>query len=1018
MKNKGFIQVITILLLLASIYQLSFTLKTRSVENKAEAKAEQMFPDNAMLADSFAKAYLDSMGPKEIFNIGIANFTYQECKENELNLGLDLQGGMNVILEVETSEVIKNMAGKTRDQAFLTAFDKAQSRYLGQQNFVDLLAEEYNAASPDGKLASIFYNRGLENELPNGFESSNQEIYDYLKRESESAISNAFEIISTRIDKFGVAQPNVQRLDNGRILVELPGVDDPERVRKILQSSAKLEFWNVFPNYKGYEYLEAVNKIVYGVNKLNEVDTTDTEEESLAPVEETTAAAEDSTTSEVGDLGSLDNTGELTPDSAAGDSVEKSREELQKENPVLSKLVPNVANEGQNWANSAEIGFVDARDVATFEAYFNREDVRAALPSILQFKFGFKPVQIEGRDFYAIYALKSNQSGEPALAGDVITDARPSRQDNLQLAVSMTMNQEGTKEWKRITREASQKNPKEAVAIVLDNLVYSAPTVQNEIPNGSSVITGGFDQKEATDLSNILKAGKIDAKVNIAGETTVGPSLGAKAIRAGLISLAVGFILVIIFMVLYYGKAGLYADIALLANLIFIIGVLAGLHAALTLPGMAGLVLTIGMAVDANVLIFERVREELQAGKSLKGAIREGYSGAYSSIIDANITTIIAGIILWVLGKGPVMGFAVILVIGILSSLFTSIFLTRWFIERDIDKNRETTFYSNFSKAISIKLNAINWDFITKRKIFYIVSGLIIAAGVVSLATKGLSTGVEFKGGWSYVVEIEDANVADIRTALNDGIKAVSEKNNITEDATNEVKTYGAGGQYKITTTYLINSSDSSAASQVEDALVSSLKSFDFAKEDILSINKVGPTIAKDIKVRSGWAIAFAIIGMFLYILVRFRNVGFSLGATVAIFHDVLIVFSLYSILWGLLPFELSIDQAFIAAILTVVGYSINDTVVVFDRVREFLGINKHEKDFVPIINRAINTTLSRTLITSLTTLLVILILFIFGGEGLKGFTFALLVGVAVGTYSSVCIATPVLVDYMKKFGK
>lgn len=999
MKNKGFIQVITILLLLASIYQLSFTFKTRAVENKAKAKAERMFSDNKLAADSMAKAYLDSMGPKEVYNLGIANFTYQECKENELNLGLDLQGGMNVTLEVETSNVIKSMAGKTTDQGFLAAFDKAKTRFNGQTNFVDLLAEEYNEANPDGKLAAIFYRKGLENELPNGFESNNQEIYDYLKRLDESAVSNAYEIIGTRIDKFGVAQPNVQRLDNGRILVELPGVDDPERVRKILQSSAKLEFWNVFPNFKGYEYLEQVNKIVYGVSKLN--DSTSVEESADEVVADT---------SDAGDLGSLE--GDLladdSQDSTVSDSAAKSREEIQAENPVLSKLVPNVANEGKNWANSAEIGYIDARDVKAFESYFAREDVIASLPSNLFFKFGFKPVQIEGRDFYAIYALKSNRDGEPALAGDVITDARPSRQDNLQLAVSMTMNQEGTKAWKRITADASKVNPKECVAIVLDNLVYSAPTVQNEIPNGSSVITGGFDQKEATDLSNILKAGKIDAKVNIAGETTVGPSLGAKAIRAGLLSLAVGFILVIVFMVIYYGKAGLYADIALLANLVFIIGVLAGLHAALTLPGMAGLVLTIGMAVDANVLIFERVREELQAGKSFKNAIKDGYAGAYSSIIDANITTIIAGVILWILGKGPVMGFAVILVIGILSSLFTSIFLTRLFINRDIEKGRETSFYSGFSEKLSIKLNAIDWDFIGKRKIFYIVSGIIIAAGIVSLATKGLSTGVDFKGGWSYVVNIDNSNASDIRAALNDGIK----------DANNEVKTYGAQGQYKVTTSYLINSSDSAAASKVENAIETSLKSFGFSRDDILSSNKVGPTIAKDIKVKSGWAIGFAILGMFLYILIRFRNVGFSLGATTAIFHDVMIVFSLYSILWGILPFELSIDQAFIAAILTVVGYSINDTVVVFDRVREFLQLNRHEKDMSPVINRAINTTLSRTLITSLTTLLVILILFIFGGEGLKGFTFALLIGVAVGTYSSVCIATPIVVDYLKRIKK
>ena len=996
MNNKGFIQVITVFLLLASIYQLSFTFRTKSIESKAKAYATKMYSDDEAAAALAEKAYLDSMGPEKVYNLGIVEFTYQECKENELNLGLDLQGGMNVTLEVETPTVIESMAGNAKDPAFTAAFEAAKRDYLGQRNFVDVLAEKYDAANPNGKLASIFYKKGLENELPNGFDSDNKEVYDYLKRESESAISRAFEIISTRIDKFGVAQPNIQRLDNGRILVELPGVDDPERVRKILQSSAKLEFWNVFPNYKGYEYLEQVNKIVYGVSSLEDKDST---------AKKDTKVDGDSSANTAGQEGSLEegSLSSATKDTTGKDSASKSTAQIQAENPVLSKLIPNVANEGKNWANSAEIGFVEAKDRDQYIAWFNRDDVKASLPNNLFFKFGFKPVKIEGRDFYAIYALKADREGNPALAGDVITDARPSRQDNLQLAVSMSMNQEGTKAWKRITADASKQNPKECVAIVLDNLVYSAPTVQGEIPNGSSVITGGFDQKEATDLSNILKAGKLPAPAKIAGESTVGPSLGARAIKAGLISLAIGFILVIIFMIVYYGKAGLYADIALLANLVFIIGVLAGLHAALTLPGMAGLVLPIGMAVDANVLIFERIREELQGGKSFKNAVKDGYSGAYSSIIDANITTIIAGVILWVLGKGPVMGFAVILVIGILSSLFTSIFLTRLFIERDIAKGKETSFFTSLTEKFSVSINNINWDFIGRRKIFYMVSGVIILAGIVSLAFKGLSTGVDFKGGWSYIVQIDNSNATDIRTDLNKGIKG-----------NNEVKTYGTNNQYKITTSYMIDSKDELADEKVETAIINSLSKFKVEKSDILSSSKVGPTIAKDIKVRSTWAVIIAIIGMFLYILVRFRNVGFGAGATAALFHDVLIVFSVYSIFWGILPFELSIDQAFIAAILTVVGYSINDTVVVFDRVREFLSIHKHENNISGVINNAINTTLSRTLITSLTTLLVVAILFVFGGEGLRGFTFALLVGIGVGTYSSVCIATPIVTDFLK----
>ena len=997
MNNKGFIQFITVLLLLASAYQLSFTFVTNSVEKSAASEAASMYPNSTVQKDSFEHRYLDSMSQEKVFP-GLG-FTYQECKENELNLGLDLQGGMNVTLEVETPAVIEAMANNTTDQAFLAAFKKSKKEYLGQQNFVDLLAKNYNAENPDGKIVGIFYGKGLKAELPNEYNSSNEEVFDYLKRESESAISRAFEIISTRIDKFGVAQPNVQRLDNGRILVELPGVDDPQRVRDLLQSSAKLEFWKVFPNYKGFEYLEQVNKIVYGVNQLNNIGDEDAQEDEQQVEDDTTKGKD-------GDLFGDDLL--ASNDSLGNDSVQKSREEIQRENPVLSKLVPNVANEGKNWAQSAEIGYIDVNDVEDFKTYFARKDVLAALPSNLYFKFGFKPIKIEGKDFIALYALKSGRGGQPALAGDVITDARPTRQDDLNLAVSMQMNQEGTSVWRRITKEASSSSPKECIAVVLDDQVYSAPTVQGEIPNGSSVITGNYELDEATDLANILKAGKLPAPAKITGETTVGPTLGARAINAGLISLAVGFLLVIFFMIVYYGKAGLYADIALLVNLVFIIGVLAGLHAALTLPGMAGLVLTIGMAVDANVLIFERIREELQAGKSFKMAIKDGYSGAYSSIIDANITTIIAGVILWVLGKGPVMGFAVILVIGILSSLFTSIFLTRLLIDNDIKKSKETSFYSSMSEKIGHRLNTINWNFIGKRKTFYIISSILIIVGIASLVTKGVSTGVDFKGGWSYVVNVEDASTAQIKEALTAKFT----------DANTEVKTYGSANQYKVTTSYMIDNKDADAGAKVESALVSALGSYNVTGGDILSSSKVGPTIAKDITVRSTWAIALAIIGMFLYILVRFRNVGFSLGATTAIFHDVLVVFSLYSILWGILPFELSIDQAFIAAILTVVGYSINDTVVVFDRVREFLGQNRRESDQSQVINKAINSTLSRTLITSLTTLLVILILFVFGGEGLKGFTFALLVGVAVGTYSSVCVATPIVVDFMKRFKK
>lgn len=993
MKNRGFVKGITVLLILACIYQLSFTFKVRSVEKKAEAKAKMHSPDVAV-QKAFKKAYLDSMRNVPIYNLGIGKFTYQECKEKELNLGLDLKGGMNVTLEISAPDIIRLMSGNTTNESFNKALNEAEKEFLGQQNFVDLLAAKYNAIAPNEKLAPIFYSKELESELPNKFESSNAEIFSYIKIETDRSIDRAFEILTARIDKFGVSQPNIQKLDNGRILVELPGVDDPARIRTILQSSAKLEFWNVFPNYEAFKFLESANSILAG-QKLTEKEDTANGADLLNSV--------DALTSEI-DTAKKETTslteGSLDAESATGDTTadgQKTPEQLQKENPLLALLIPNITQDGQNWGGGAHVGFVPTNKMAEFEEFLSRPEVKALMPSNLQWKWAFKSWEDKG-EFFQLYALKSNRDGNPAMEGDVITDARPARQPSGEMKVSMTMNQEGARAWKLITAAASKQNPKESVAIVLDNLVYSAPTVQGEIPNGMSEISGDFTQRDADDLSNILKAGKLPAKVRITGENTVGPTLGQKSINSGLTSLIIGFLLVVVFMVLYYGKAGLYADIALLINLILIIGVLSGLGAALTLPGMAGLVLTIGMAVDANVLIFERVREELLSGKSHKVAVKDGYAGAYSSIIDANITTLIAGGILWFLGKGPVMGFAVILVIGILSSLFTAIYLTRVFVEMDSDKDKQTSFFSSISKNW---VKDWNLNLIAKRKLFYMISGAVILVGIVSMVTRGISTGVDFKGGWNYVIKVDGANASDIKSALD-----------VTFNANNEVKTYGESNQFRVTTTYLINSMDQDATEKVERALVTALDKYNFTDADILSSNKVGPTIAKDIKVRSSWAIIIALIGMFLYIAVRFRKWAFGVGATVALFHDVLIVFSLFSLLNGILPFALDLDQAFIAAILTVVGYSINDTVVLFDRIRDYLGIRKDDEVEEPV-NIAINKTLNRTIITSLTTLLVVLVLFLFGGQGLKSFTFTLLIGVVVGTYSSLCIASPVVVDIL-----
>ncbi|MCB9245750.1 MAG: protein translocase subunit SecDF [Flavobacteriales bacterium] len=991
MKNRGFIRFVTILLAIVSIYQLSFTLVTRNAEKKARAHATE--------TGRRYKDVIDSMRSETILNLGIAKFTYQECKQREINLGLDLQGGMNVTLEVSVPELVQALADNDQDPQFQQALKEAQADYLGQRNFIDIFAEKYEKLNPETGLARIFYRKERKEVLPNQYNSTNKEVYDWLKEESSASVSRTYKILKTRIDQFNVTQPNVQLLDNGRISVELPGVDNPERIRKVLQSSAKLEFWQVYRNYEAFDFLNEADKVIAARLDLEreESDSAGDAGSSLKPVEEQTTSLQPVA------LG--DSTGAVTPagdsnavaggDTAAADSAQQlTREEYLLKNPLVARLIPNADQTNNQWNPSAPIGYVARKDMDFFNKWLKDPEVRSAIPDDVHFRWSYKPT--DDGTFYMLYALKASADNKPALEGDVVTNARPTLDQVGNYKVSMSMNKQGAKEWRIIT--ANAKDNKDPVAIVLDSMVYSAPAVQDEIPNGQSEISGNFTVEDAEDLSNILKAGRLDAPTRIVEESVVGPSLGKEAIRAGQFSLVIGFVLVIVFMLLYYNRAGAYAVVALLANLFFILGVLSGYGAALTLPGMAGLVLTIGMAVDANVLIFERIKEELLSGKGFKAAVKNGYQAAYSSIIDANITTLIAAMILMSFGKGPVAGFAIILFIGILSSLFTAIFLTRLFVEWDISRGVDTPFTTSISKNL---FGNVNWEFIGKRKIFYTISGIVIALGIVSMFTRGLSTGVDFKGGWSYVVQLDEkANTQDIRNSLNQVIPE-----NV------EVKTYGTNNQYKITTSYRIDDQSETAGDEVQAAIVKGLAKFNVTEDNLLSESKVGPTIAEDIKVDSSWAIILSLIGMFLYIVVRFRKWGYGLGATIALFHDVLIVFSIYSLLYGIVPFTLDIDQAFIAAILTVVGYSINDTVVVFDRVREFLGTHKYEKDSAGVINSAINQTLSRTLVTSLTTLLVVVILFLFGGEGLKGFTFALLVGIGVGTYSSICIATPVVVD-------
>jgi len=999
MKNKGFIRFVTILLAVVSIYQLSFTLVTRNVEAKAKAYAED--------SGQRIKDVIDSMRSVEVYNLGIAQFTYQECKQREINLGLDLQGGMNVTLEVSVPSLVDALADKDEDPQFRKALEEAQAEYNGQQNFIDLFASKYELLNPGKGLARIFYRKERKEALPNQYNSTNEEIYEWMKSESNASISRTFEIIKTRIDQFNVTQPNVQLLENGRISVELPGVDNPDRVTNLLQNSAKLEFWQVYRNFEAFDFLMEADKVIVARMDLEKAESDTSsgpDESSLKPAEEETILQPVTLGADSGKVeeglqpvdGDSNSLASNDSNNAGADSTQQlSREEYLKKNPLVARLIPNADQQNNQWNPSAPIGYVAEKDMELFNKWLSDEEVIAALPDDLHFKWSFKAT--DDGNFYMLYALKASGDNGPALEGEVVTNARPTLDQVGNYKVSMSMNKQGAKEWRIIT--ANAKDNKDPVAIVLDNKVYSAPAVQDEIPNGQSEISGNFSVEDAEDLSNILKAGKLDAPTKIVEQNVVGPSLGAEAIKAGKSSLIIGFLLVILFMFLYYSRAGAYAVVALLANLFFILGVLSGYGAALTLPGMAGLVLTIGMAVDANVLIFERIKEELATGKGFKAAVKNGYQAAYSSIIDANITTLIAAMILMSFGKGPVAGFAIILFIGILSSLFTAIFLTRLFVEWDIKRGVDTPFTTGFSRNI---LKKFDWNFIGNRKKFYIISAVIIALGIFSMATKGVSTGVDFKGGWSYVVQLDgNSNSQELRNSLNEVIPE-----NV------EIKTYGSNNQYKVTTSYRIGDENTETSKEVREMVIQGLSKVNTGGEvKVLSESKVGPTIAKDIKVDSTWAIVLSLIGMFLYIVVRFRKWGYGLGATIALFHDVLIVFSVYSIFYGILPFTMDIDQAFIAAILTVVGYSINDTVVVFDRVREFLGSHKYEKDSSGVINTAINQTLSRTLVTSFTTLLVVLILFLLGGEGLKGFTFALLVGVAVGTYSSICIATPVVVD-------
>ncbi|MBK7911075.1 MAG: protein translocase subunit SecDF [Bacteroidia bacterium] len=993
MQSKGAVKLFAILLALVCVYQLSFTLVTRSVEKDAKAFANG---DPAK-----ERQYLDSVNTQPVYPI--FGHTYKKCKENELNLGLDLKGGMNVTLEVSLVDLIRSMANHSTDATFNKALDNAvAAQSKSQKDFVSLFVDEFQKLDPNGRLAAIFATKELSERI--NFNSSNEEVKQIIQTEANAAFDRTYQIIKTRIDKFGVTQPNVQKLGNGRILVELPGIKEPERVRKLLQGTAKLEFWETYDNTEIYPMLEEANK---ALKLTGAADTTVQAEaintDSLAvpadTLKDATAAADTAAKSEdlVAQLGDKKEGGDTAKTDTTG---QKSFEDFARENPFFAVLTPSV---GQNEQGQSElrkgpvIGMSLIKDTARVNQYLAMPQVRSKFPREFKAFWSVKPIDAEGRVLQLVAIKMPNRDFQAPLDGSAVVDARKQKgqfSDNWE--IGMSMNAEGARTWKRLTGQ----NIGKSVAIVLDDYVYSFPVVQNEISGGNSSITGQFTLEEADDLANVLKVGKLPAPARIVEDTVVGPTLGQEAINAGLISFVIALVLVLLFMVSYYSNAGLVADIALFANVFFIMGILASLGAVLTLPGIAGIVLTIGLSVDANILIFERVREEMALGKGLRLAISDGFKHAYSSIIDSNVTTLILGIILYVFGTGPIQGFATTLIIGILTSLFCAIFITRMIFEWMLGRNKDIRFWNNFSKGA---FKNIHINFVERRKIYYMISGLIIAAGIAAFVTKGLNFGVDFQGGRSYVVRFEKPMAT---VDVIDALKGPFGKSP-------EVKTFGGENQVKITTTYLIDDPAQDAEVRVTDKLNEGLKAIG-GNYTVLSTQKVGPTIADDIKSSAIWAILISCALMFIYIFIRFKRWQFGLGAVIALLHDAVVVLSFFAIFNGVLPFSLEIDQAFIAAILTVMGYSMTDTVVVFDRIREFVGVHHHAHNQRKVINDALNATLSRTINTSLTIFFVLLAIFIFGGEVIRGFTFALLIGIVIGTYSSICIATPVVVDFAK----
>ncbi|MCK0177837.1 protein translocase subunit SecDF [Flavobacteriaceae bacterium S0862] len=1003
MQNKGLVKLFALLFGLVSIYQLSFTFKANQIESNAKEAAIAKIADteidyvdkrsaeearylDSLLTYKVATDKVDANGQIlseniKVFNIGIADYDYTEVKEKSMNLGLDLKGGISVILQIQVDDILKGLANNSNDPVFNKALADAEELQKDSQNtYLEDFFVAFDAIKGDTKLASpdIFANRDLSDEIT--FNMTDDEVKSILRTKVDESIVSAFEVLRKRIDQFGVTQPNIQRLGNsGRILVELPGVKDKERATELITTTAQLEFWDVYKAEELGAFLNQANEVLKGlVDTKPEVDETEPQDEQ-----------------------------DSTIDDLLGDTSTDSTDVA-----TLGPLFDLIRVPGQT--GQPMLAMFESKDKETVLGYLNRPEIRSLLPAEQRYAEFVWGKQTKDNPLVELYALKGNRENTPELSGGVVVDARNQFGPTGESEVSMQMNARGAKIWEEMTGRAYAQQSQ--IAIVLDDIVYSAPGVTTgPISGGNSSISGNFTLNEAIDLANVLRAGKLPASAEIVQAEVVGPSLGQEAIDSGMKSFMIALSLVLVWMIFYYGKSGIFSDIALLLNIVLIFGILAGLGAVLTLPGIAGIVLTIGIAVDANVLIYERVREEIAKGKGQKEAIKDGFSNALSSILDANITTGLTALILFVFGTGPIKGFATTLLIGIVTSLFTAIFITRLLIDWYVNKGGKLDFSTSLTKGLFRNIN-VGW--LKKRKIAYVFSAVIILGGLASLFTTGLDEGIDFVGGRTYTVRFaQDVNVEEVKGAV------------VATFGSAEVKTIGSANQLKISTKYKINENSTEVDEEVQSKLYQSLGTFlpnglsydEFNDSDnsvgVMYSGKVSPTIADDIKKSSIWAILGSLIVVFLYILLRFKKWQFSLGAVAAVFHDVLIVLGVFSITWRFMPFSMEIDQAFIAAILTVIGYSLNDTVVVFDRIREFL--NEHTSwEFDKTVNTALNSTLSRTLNTSLTTLVVLLAMFIFGADSLRGLLFALIVGVIVGTYSSVFIATPVMRDTINKLDK